>query len=45
MWAKRRKLRAGEKLLYMYKQKRLFFGGAMRYISNTPESSGQSKRV
>lgn len=28
----------------MYKQKGLFFGGAMRYISNTPESSGQSKK-
>ena len=34
---KRRKLRAGKKLLYMYKQKGLFFGGVMRYISNKPE--------
>ena len=37
MRAKRRKLRAGEKLLYMYKQKSLLYGGAMRYISNKPE--------
>ena len=44
MGAKRRKLRAVEKLLYMYQQKWLFFGGAMRYISNKPESSGQSKK-
>ena len=34
---KRRKFRAGKKFLYIYKQKGLFFGGVMRYISNKPE--------
>ena len=28
----------------MYKQKSLLYGGAMRYISNKPEWSGQSKK-